>query len=101
MLHARKSLLISRLTAVLAIISFISAMSPLMVVSAQDLGNTTVLPLSAMTMTPAFIDDNFKPVLSGLTGSINRMVIQPDGKTLVAGNFHLVNGAPHSFIARF
>lgn len=51
--------------------------------------------------TPAFIDDNFKPVLTGPAATINRTLVQPDGKILVAGLFHSVNGTSVNGVARF
>ncbi|HKP68357.1 MAG TPA: hypothetical protein VJV05_03670 [Pyrinomonadaceae bacterium] len=51
--------------------------------------------------TPGFIDDNFNPVLGGLTGTGSRILVQPDGKLLVAGNFQLANGMNKNGIARF
>jgi uncharacterized delta-60 repeat protein len=50
---------------------------------------------------PAFIDDNFRPALAGAASTINKTLVQPDGKILVAGNFHLMSGASKNYIARF
>ena len=51
--------------------------------------------------TPRFIDDNFRPVLAAAASTINRTLVQPDGKILVAGNFQIVNDTSKNFIARF
>src|SRR5690349_11168836 len=51
--------------------------------------------------TPAFIDDSFNPVLSGLTAQGLRTLMQPDGKILVTGNFQLANGVLKNSIARY
>jgi uncharacterized delta-60 repeat protein len=50
---------------------------------------------------PQFIDSTFVPLLAGSAATINRTIVQPDGKILVAGNFHQVNGAAHGYIVRF
>lgn len=57
--------------------------------------------LTGMTDTPGFIDDDFRPVLSGTAATVNRTLVQPDGKILVAGNFHLMSGKIKTGIARF
>ena len=54
-----------------------------------------------MIDSPAFIDDGFRPVLNGAASTINRTLVLPDGKILVAGNFHIVNDTSKNFIARF
>ncbi|HEY0458664.1 MAG TPA: hypothetical protein VGC97_05880 [Pyrinomonadaceae bacterium] len=69
-------------------------------VSAQTIDGS--IQMAAGTLeTPAFIDDNFRPALAGGQNTINRTFVQPDGKILVAGNFHMMGGTSKNAIARF
>ena len=68
-------------------------------VVAQDEQNA--VQATTMPTKPAFIDDTFKPVLSGAAPTVSRTLAQPDGKILVAGTIHQVNGVNKNAIARF
>src|SRR5437868_2299197 len=97
----RKSNLPKKIHSFLTILLFLGLMASLtgQTVSAQSMGNA-LIPVGK-TETPAFIDDNFRPVLTGAASTVNRTLAQPDGKILVAGNFHLMGGANKNYIARF
>ncbi len=56
---------------------------------------------AGMFETPGFIDDTFRPVLNGAAGNASRTVVQPDGKILVVGFFHLINGTNKNNLTRF
>lgn len=56
--------------------------------------------LARVTSTGA-LDNTFAPTLALTTnGSINAIMVQPDGKILVGGNFTAVNNATASYLAR-
>lgn len=61
----------------------------------------TMPEASEMPETPGFIDNTFRPTLAGVAATISRTLVQPDGKILVAGLIHVVNGASKNGIARF
>src|SRR5215203_6304088 len=84
---------------ILLVAGFIIAL-PGQSVSAQTIDGSIQMALGTLE-TPAFIDDNFRPVLAGGQNTINRTVVQPDGKILVAGNFHMMGGTSKNAIARF
>ncbi len=46
------------------------------------------------------LDRSFTPTFGGGASKVNAMVIQPDGKVLIAGNFTLVQSQPRNYIAR-
>src|SRR5215211_1058360 len=70
----------------------------LIAVSAAN-GQKSVLALDKNT--PRFIDDNFKPLIGGITAQGLRTLVQADGKILVTGNFQLANGVNKNGIARY
>jgi uncharacterized delta-60 repeat protein len=45
-------------------------------------------------------DDNFGPVHLNSTAQVNELLVQADGRLLIAGEFDLVNGLPRHGIAR-
>jgi len=47
-----------------------------------------------------FLDTTFNPGTGAQSGFVESMVLQPDGKILICGNFALFNGEPRSYIAR-
>ena len=101
MLHIRKSFLCKQLTALFAIISFIAALAPARAARVHGGSDLTAGPITSLPTQPQFIDGGFQPQITSGSGTVNRALIQPDGKILVAGNFHLVNGAFHGYIVRF
>ncbi|RZJ94461.1 MAG: hypothetical protein EOO60_03010 [Hymenobacter sp.] len=51
------------------------------------------LPLSAQVLDPAFLPTVLKvPYAGTLQGGVQRVVVQPDGKLLIAGGFDFANG---------
>jgi uncharacterized delta-60 repeat protein len=55
-------------------------------------GVTRLLPTGAM-------DPTFK-VGAGVAGKVHEMFVQPDGKILLGGSFHVINGEPIQSVAR-
>jgi len=79
-------------------LGFISAYSNQIVVAQVQ---SEAIQAQTMPDKPAFIDDDFKPVLAGANATVSRTLVQPDGKILVAGTMHQVNGVNKNGIARF
>src|SRR5438045_933455 len=99
MLVNRKSNLLKKIHSNLTILLFLvllAALSGQSVVAQQN-----ALQMATMPTKPAFIDDTFKPVLTGSNATGSRTLVQPDGKILVAGTIHQVNGVSKNGIARF
>ncbi len=97
-----KSNLAKKVHSFLTILLFLGLLAALpgQTVSAQSLDGSIAAAASAL-QSPAFIDDSFRPALAGSASTINKTLVQPDGKILVAGNFHLMNGVSKNYIARF
>jgi len=88
---------VSSFLTIILLLGFLAAL-PGQTVSAQSMESQLA---AGKLEAPAFIDDNFRPALAGAASTINRTLIQPDGKILVAGNFHLMSGVSKNYIARF
>lgn len=49
---------------------------------------------------PNFLDMSFNPGTGAQGGFVESMVLQPDGKILICGNFSSFNGQPRGYVAR-
>jgi uncharacterized delta-60 repeat protein len=102
MLFNRNSNLQKKVYSLLAIILCLGLMASLSNQNSYaQIERSGIESLAAMTETPGFIDDSFKPVLGGAASTINRTLVQPDGKILVAGFLNVINGSNKNGIARF
>jgi uncharacterized delta-60 repeat protein len=61
--------------------------------------NGVTLPNVARLNTDGSVDNTFNPG-SGTDAVVNSIALQPDGKTLLGGNFTIVDGAAHNAAAR-
>jgi uncharacterized delta-60 repeat protein len=94
--------LLKKVSSFLAITLFLGLLASLsgQTVVAQ-IPENAIQAAKGMPDKPAFIDDNFKPVLAGANATVSRTLVQPDGKILVAGTMHQVGGVNKNAIARF
>ncbi len=102
MLYNRNANLLKKINSLLTLFLCVGLLMP--VFAARSFAQTeqnSGLSVTGMTDSPGFIDDDFRPVLSGNSATVHRTLVQPDGKILVAGNFHLISGETKNGIARF
>jgi len=100
MFNVRRAKFFKEINAFAAILSFIFVPLAGGNVQAQDVDANAVQAAVARD-TAAFIDDTFNPKLAGQAATINRTLLQSDGKFLVSGTFNLVNNTIKNNLVRF